>query len=44
MKHPGLTNKLYEKNNDIFEWSEENFTKVQNIKTAEIPIEKLYFG
>ena len=31
MKHPGLTNKLYEKNNDIFEWSEENFTKVQNI-------------
>ena len=31
MKHPWLTNKLHEKNNDIFEWSEENFTKVQNI-------------
>ncbi len=31
MKHPGLTNKVYNKVNDNFEWSEENFIKVKNI-------------
>jgi len=31
MKHPGLTNKVNEKLNEVFEWSEINFSKVQNI-------------
>ena len=31
MKHPGLTNKVYNKVNDNFEWSEENFIKIKNI-------------
>ena len=31
MKHPGLTNKVNEKLNEGFEWSEINFSKVQNI-------------
>tara|TARA_B100001029_G_C15003853_1_gene419815 strand:+ start:143 stop:736 length:594 start_codon:yes stop_codon:yes gene_type:complete len=31
MKHPGLTNKVYNKLNDNFEWSEVNFIKVKNI-------------
>ena len=31
MKHPGLINKVNEKLNEAFEWSEINFSKVQNI-------------
>ena len=31
MKHPGLINKVNEKLNEEFEWSEINFSKVQNI-------------
>ena len=31
MKHPGLINKVNEKLNEAFEWSEINYSKVQNI-------------
>ncbi len=31
MKHPGLTNKIYNKVNEKFEWSEENFYKINKI-------------
>ena len=31
MKHPGMTNKVYNISNDIFEWSEDNFKKVSKI-------------
>ena len=31
MIHPGLINKVNEKLNEVFEWSEINFSKVQNI-------------
>ena len=31
MKHPGLINKVNEKLNEAFEWSETNYSKVQNI-------------
>ena len=47
MKHPGLINKVNEKLNEAFEWSEINYSKVQNIikiypagkqKSAVIPL------
>ena len=31
MSHPGLINKVNEQNNEIFEWSEINFSKAKNI-------------
>ena len=31
MKHPGMINKIIDNMNDVFEWSEENFSKVRNI-------------
>ena len=31
MKHPGMTNKVYNIPNDIFEWSEDNFKRVSKI-------------
>ena len=31
MKHPGMINKIIDNLNDVFEWSEENFSKVKNI-------------
>ena len=31
MKHPGMTNKVYNISNDIFEWSEDNFRKASEI-------------
>jgi len=31
MKHPGMINKIIDNVNDVFEWSEENFSKVKNI-------------
>lgn len=31
MKHPGMINSVKEKNNDIFDWSENNFSKVKKI-------------
>ena len=31
MKHPGMTNKVYNISNDIFEWSEDNFKRVSEI-------------
>ena len=31
MKHPGMINKIIDNVNDVFEWSEENFSKVRNI-------------
>ena len=31
MKHPGMTNKVYNISNDIFEWSEDNFKRVTEI-------------
>ena len=31
MKHPGTINSIQESNEDFFEWSEENFTKVSKI-------------
>ena len=31
MKHPGMTNKVYNFPNDIFEWSEDNFKRVSKI-------------
>ena len=31
MKHPGMINTIIDNVNDVFEWSEENFSKVENI-------------
>ena len=31
MKHPGMINTIIDNVNDVFEWSEENFSKVKNI-------------
>ena len=31
MKHPGMINKIIDNLNDVFEWSEENFSKAKNI-------------
>ena len=31
MKHPGLINKVYDKVNEKFDWSEENFSKINKI-------------
>jgi|TARA_B100000700_G_C14622813_1_gene659012 NADH-quinone oxidoreductase, E subunit len=31
MKHPGLTNKVIVNENDFFEWSQENFSKIKKI-------------
>ena len=31
MKHPGLINTVIKDNNDLFQWSEKNFAKVQII-------------
>jgi len=31
MKHPGLTNKIYQSIDETFEWSEDNFNKVTSI-------------
>ena len=31
MKHPGLINKVYNKVNEKFEWSKENFSKINKI-------------
>ena len=31
MKHPGLTNKVNENFNEKFEWSKENFSKINTI-------------
>tara|TARA_B100001175_G_C19333828_1_gene553893 strand:- start:115 stop:714 length:600 start_codon:yes stop_codon:yes gene_type:complete len=31
MKHPGTTNKVYNIPNDVFNWSEDNFTRVSEI-------------
>jgi len=31
MKHPGLSNKIYQSINENFEWSEDNFNKVTSI-------------
>ena len=31
MKHPGMINTVIDNVNDVFEWSEENFSKVRNI-------------
>ena len=31
MRHPGLINNVNEEINEIFEWSEVNFTKITNI-------------
>ena len=31
MKHPGMTNKVYNISNDIFEWSEDNFKTISKI-------------
>ena len=31
MKHPGMTNKVYNFSNDFFEWSEDNFKRVSEI-------------
>ena len=31
MKHPGMINKVIDNVNDVFEWTEENFSKAKNI-------------
>jgi len=31
MKHPGMINKIIDNVSDVFEWSEENFSKAKNI-------------
>ena len=31
MKHPGMTNKVYNISNDVFNWSEDNFNRVSEI-------------
>ncbi len=31
MKHPGMTNKVYNIPNDFFEWSDDNFKRVSKI-------------
>ena len=31
MKHPGMTNKVYNLSNDVFDWSEDNFNRVSEI-------------
>ena len=31
MKHPGMTNKVYNISNDIFDWSDDNFKRVSKI-------------
>ena len=31
MKHPGMTNKIYNFSNEFFEWSEDNFKRVSEI-------------
>ena len=33
MKHPGLTNIVYEDSNEVFEWSEDSFVKAKKIIT-----------
>ena len=39
MKHPGLSNKVYSKINDAFDWSQENFKKAKTI-ISKYPINK----
>ncbi len=39
MKHPGLTNAVYQKKNEIFEWNNENFDKIKKI-ISKYPIGK----
>ena len=31
MKHPGLINKVHQSKNEVFNWSDDNFAKAQNI-------------
>ena len=39
MKHPGLSNKIYQSINETFEWTEDNFNKVTSI-IKKYPINK----
>ena len=39
MKHPGMTNKVYNISNDVFNWSEDNFNRVSEMDVFKLKSE-----